>query len=251
MELQVLSDLHLEFAPFEPALKKADVVVLAGDIHQGTAGVKWAKQHWRDCQVIYVLGNHEFYNYSMPGLIKELQREASGSNVHVLENNAVEIGGFVFLGCSLWTDFQLCSDAREAMLFANQEMNDFWLIKKPADNKLFSAEGSAKRHAASVRWLTRRMGSHDPARTIVVTHHAPSRRSISSQYAGDMLSAAFASDLDSLIKASRIPLWIHGHTHYNVDYQIGATRIYSNQRGYPHELARGFDPGEMIWPALT
>ena len=109
MRLQVFSDLHLEFGPFEPVLKKPDVVVLAGDIHDGTAGVKWAKKSFRDCPVIYVLGNHEFYNHAMPDLIRELRREAKGSNVHVLENNAVEIGGFVFLGCSLWTDFQLCA----------------------------------------------------------------------------------------------------------------------------------------------
>ena len=246
MQLQVFSDLHLEFGPFEPMLNKSDVVVLAGDIHQGPAGVKWAKKHWPDCPVIYVLGNHEFYNHSMPGLIKELQHEAKGSNVHVLENNAVEIGSFVFLGGSLWTDFQIGSDVREAMLLANQEMNDFWLIKKPEGNKLFTAEDSAKRHAASVRWLTRRMASHDPARTIVVTHHAPSHRSISAQYAGDQLSAAFASDLDALIKDSGIPLWIHGHTHYNVDYKIGATRIYSNQCGYPHAKAQDFNPEAII-----
>jgi hypothetical protein len=132
------------------------------------------------------------------------------------------------------------------MMFANQEMSDFWLIKKPDINKLYSAEDSAKRHAASVRWLTRRLSRHDPTRTIVVTHHAPSHRSISPQNTGNMFSAAFASDLDSLIRASRIPLWIHGHTHYNVDYKIGATRIYSNQRGYPNAKLRGFEPGTII-----
>ena len=246
MQLQVFSDLHLESCIIKPVPKKADVVVLAGDIHVGTAGVKWAKKTFRDCPVIYVLGNHEFYNHSMPDLIRDLRREAKGSNVLVLENNAVEIGGFVFLGCSLWTDFQLCPNAHEAKLFANQEMNDFWLIKKSEGNKLYSAEDSAKRHAASVRWLTRRIARHDPSRTIVVTHHAPSHRSISPQNAGDMLNAAFASDLDSLIRASRIPLWIHGHTHYNVDYKIGGTRIYSNQRGYRHEGLPGFEPGNII-----
>jgi len=246
MRLQVFGDLHLEFGPFEPTFKNPDVVVLAGDIHQGTAGVKWAKQYCRDFPVIYVMGNHEFYNHSIPDLIKALRREARGSNVHVLENNAFKFNGFVFLGCSLWTDFQLWPNAREAMLFADHEMSDFWLIKKPDGNKLYCAKDSAKRHAASVRWLTRRLARHDPARTIVVTHHAPNHRSISPQNAGDMLNAAFASDLDSLICASRVPLWIHGHTHYNVDYKIGATRIYSNQRGYPHAKTRGFNPVEII-----
>jgi Icc-related predicted phosphoesterase len=245
MRLQVFSDLHLEFGGFEPTLKNPDVVVLAGDIHLGTAGVKWARQFCRDCPVIYVLGNHEFYNHSIPALIKALKREARGGNVHVLENDAVKINGFVFLGCSLWTNFQLWPDARAAMSFAEQEMSDFWLIKKRDGNK-FGAADSVKIHTASVRWLGRQMSRHDPARTIVVTHHAPSPRSIAPYQAGDILSAAFASDLDPLIRACRVPLWIHGHTHYNVDYKIGATQIYSNQRGYPHEMLRGFEPGKII-----
>ena len=246
MQLQVFSDLHLESCPIEPVPKNADVVVLAGDIHQGTAGVKWAKKHWPDCPVIYVAGNHEFYHHAMPGLIKDLRREPKGSNVQVLENNAVEIGGYVFLGCSLWTDFRLWPNPAEAMRYANQEMNDFWVIKRTSGNKMYSAEDSARRHAASVRWLTRRLARHDPARTIVVTHHAPSARSNSPKNALDMLNAAFASDLDMLIKASGIPLWIHGHTHYNVDYKIGATRIYSNQRGYRIEGVDGFEPANVI-----
>jgi len=90
------------------------------------------------------------------------------------------------------------------------------------------------------------MSRHDPSRTIVVTHHAPSSRSIPPQNVGDTLSAAFASDLDLMIQASRVPLWIHGHTHYNVDYQIGMTRIYSNQRGYPNEMLPCFEPGKII-----
>jgi len=246
MRLQVFSDLHLEFGRFEPALKHPDVVVLAGDIHVGTAGVKWAKRFFRDCPVIYVPGNHEFYNHSMPDLIPALKREARGSQVHVLENNVFKLNGFVFLGCSLWSNFQLWPDAREAMMFANQEMSDFWLIKKKDGNKLYSAEDSVKRHTASVRWLQRQFARHNPAHTIVVTHHAPSHRSISPEYAGDMLSAAFASDLNSLIRASRVPLWIHGHTHYNVDYKIGGTRIFSNQRGYPNATTRCFEPGNRI-----
>lgn len=35
-------------------------------------------------------------------------------------------------------------------------------------------------------------------------------------------------------------------THYNVDYRIGSTRVLTNQRGYPHEVCDGFDPGMVI-----
>ena len=45
-------------APFDPPAAEADVVVLAGDIHNGAAGVEWAKRAFRQ-PVVYVAGNHE------------------------------------------------------------------------------------------------------------------------------------------------------------------------------------------------
>lgn len=80
-------------------------------------------------------------------------------------------------------------------------------------------------------------------RTIVVTHHAPSPRLEAPGYVNGPLSPSFVSDAGPLIERSGIPLWIHGHTHYNVDYRLGATRVLSNQRGYPTEACARFDPG--------
>ncbi len=50
-----------------------------------------------------------------------------------------------------------------------------------------------------------------------------------------MLSPAFNSDLEPLILRHQPELWVHGHTHWSVDYAVGRTRVYSNQRGYPGE----------------
>ena len=41
--LNVLSDLHLKFAPFSPAQTDADVIVLAGDVHTGTRRTAWTR----------------------------------------------------------------------------------------------------------------------------------------------------------------------------------------------------------------
>jgi predicted phosphodiesterase len=38
MRIHILSDLHLEFAPFQLVQLDADVIVLAGDIHTGANG---------------------------------------------------------------------------------------------------------------------------------------------------------------------------------------------------------------------
>src|ERR687892_308646 len=105
MRAQILSDLHLEFAPMKAAPTDADIMLLAGDIHVGFAGVEWAQTHFPDKPVLYILGNHEFYQFSIPKLISSLKREVAGTNIHIMENDAFELNGYTFLGCTLWTDF--------------------------------------------------------------------------------------------------------------------------------------------------
>jgi len=84
------------------------------------------------------------------------------------------------------------------------------------------------------------------ADVVVVTHHAPSPRSEAPYHANSPLKPAFASDLDELVEESHVPLWIHGHTHYNVDYVIGSTRVLTYQRGYPDQLCQDFDPSLVV-----
>ena len=127
---------------------------------------------------------------------------------------------------------------------AKDYMNDFRLIRT-ASGRL-RPQDTAQFHQASVAWLKSQLKKNDPKKTVIVTHHAPSGKSIPPQHSGDILNAAFASDLNSLIRSSRVLLWIHGHTHYNVDYKISTTRIYSNQRGYPEEKLLRFELEKLI-----
>ena len=54
MRLHILSDLHLEFVTIKVPETDVDVVVLAGDIHLGCEGRKWARSHFQDKPVVYV-----------------------------------------------------------------------------------------------------------------------------------------------------------------------------------------------------
>jgi hypothetical protein len=56
MKLHILSDLHNEFSTFNPPSTKADVVILAGDIHNHENGVTWAAATFQK-PVLYVAGN--------------------------------------------------------------------------------------------------------------------------------------------------------------------------------------------------
>jgi predicted phosphodiesterase len=246
MRLHILCDLHLEFGPTRIPKVDADVIVLAGDIHLGREGRRWVRSQFPDKPVIYVMGNHEFYRHSLPELTETLKKETSDSHIHVLENGAVQIDGYTFLGCTLWTDFQLSSDPEAAMRTAEAIMSDYSLIQFSPERRVLRAKDTARLHAESVTWLREAMAGSERQRTIVVTHHAPSSRSEAPYHAKSPLAPAFASNLDSLIERSGLSLWVHGHTHYNVDYLIGSTRILTNQRGYPDEVCPGFDSSLVI-----
>ena len=77
---------------------------------------------------------------------------------------------------------------------------------------------------------------------VVVTHHAPSPKSIRPWFKGDPFNCAFASDLDRVVERYQPGLWIHGHMHDPVDEWLGRTRLVANPAGYTHENKRGFDP---------
>ncbi len=57
MRLHILGDLHLEFGTANVPETDADVVVLAGDIHLGREGRKWARTHLQDKPVVFVGAN--------------------------------------------------------------------------------------------------------------------------------------------------------------------------------------------------
>lgn len=72
---------------------------------------------------------------------------------------------------------------------------------------------------------------------------------VAQYHRGSVLNSAFASEYGDLIADSRIDAWIYGHSHTNIDTEIGGTRIISNQMGYVFEnehLMNGFDPAKFI-----
>jgi len=246
MRVHILSDLHLEFAPFQPTKVDADVIVLAGDVHNGLHGIKWILKAFSERPVIYVLGNHEFYGQEIQKLISEVKVLAQGSNVHVLENDAVEIGNVTFLGATLWTDFRLNGNTALAEAAAQTGVTDFQQIKMTPSDRHFLPSDARQIHAQSLEWLAQQVRESPGKNVVVVTHHAPSPQSIPPGFCDDSLNPAFASNLGPFIANSGVKLWIHGHIHSPSDYVDGTTRIVANPRGFPGELNTGFDPGFVV-----
>ncbi|WP_027053227.1 metallophosphoesterase [Mesorhizobium erdmanii] len=240
MKIWLFSDLHLEFADLRQPLTipDADVCVVAGDLCRAPAnGVHWLGKNIAPAMTcIYVAGNHEFYKGSIKeGLEDGRAAAAQFAGVHFLENDAVVIDGVRFVGATVWTDFRIEGRPHVAMFHARERMNDFRLIAEQRDPwQRFVPERAFRMHQESRRFIDAALKA-DPIETVVVTHHLPHAKSIPSRFEGDLLNAAFASDLSEVIESGRPALWVHGHTHDSCDYKVGSTRILCNPRGYDDE----------------
>jgi len=281
MKIALASDIHLEFGDI--LLKndeQADVLILSGDICTAKVFKKGgdARQRVIDFfkrvsfqfpQVVYVMGNHEHYDYDIAKTYRTLKDQLTvWPNIHLLEKECFELDDVTFVGGTLWTDMN--KNDSLTLWHCGQRMNDFQLIKnsnrmthhknvvyaknpdgsgmhlKDSDGNLviervdhyekasrWSTEDSVEDHKKMLDYIN--IVTQDKTKTyVVVTHHAPSGESVAECYKGDtLMNGAFRSDLSEFIlERPQIKMWTHGHMHNVSDYMIGDTRVVCNPRGY-------------------
>lgn len=256
MRILIVSDLHHELwrnqAPtIDPSISRPDIVVLAGDINTGDNAVGCASTNFSGLPVLYVQGNHEAYGRNLEDTQSKIRKAcAATKNVHLLDCDQYIFGDVRFLGATLWTDFRLFGDdARAAsMREAEAVMTDYKRIRvaQKGYRKLRSSD-TASIHSLHRSWLTKRLDEPFAGTTVVITHMAPSLRSVSERFASDLTSASYASCLDSLVEKAH--LWIHGHMHESLDYLIGGCRVVCNPCGY--KTRNGSPENEDFSPVFT
>ena len=143
------------------------------------------------------------------------------ANVHVLERDALVLGGVRLLGATLWTDYALQGDAEAAMHAAGRLLADHHMIRN--GDRPWTPWHARAEHHSSRAWLAEQLAVKHPGPTVVVTHHAPSRQSVSPRFKFDAVTPAFVSDLGDLV--GQADVWVHGHTHAGFDYTIGGCRV--------------------------
>lgn len=243
MKLLVLSDLHLDNANVKLAAGlDFDAIILAGDLcNSGVHGTAWLaqKEVCAGKPVIYIQGNHEFYESPLPFTLSEMRTQTKGTSVHLLDRNVLILGNVRFVGCTLWTDWQIATDgqqdASKAMLMAKLYMLDYRYIS-PTNNDFSRLEpaDTAAFHARDRAWLLETLATPFDGKTVVITHHAPHRKSLPDRYASNWHSPAFVSELSDATFDSA-DLWVHGHLHDVFDYHVGNCRVVCNPRGYVDE----------------
>lgn len=254
MKIQIVSDLHLERAYQE--LPGGEVLVLAGDIaeakdifnhHHSTKIIQDTPDVYYRCseffkwecakydRVFYVMGNHEHYNNRLDKTRKMLESVVP-KNVTILEKEAAEYNGVLFLGGTLWTD---CNRG-DPMTFwhLKQMMSDYRCIKiHNKDKNLFSKlfpQYTVGEHRKTLEFFKTMLSTKRDMPAVIITHHGPTYSSIDDAFKNDhLMNGGYVSDLsDFILDNENIKLWCHGHVHISKDYMVGNTRVICNPRGY-------------------
>lgn len=258
MNISLCSDLHLEFQPC--VLPGGDVLILSGDIAEARHMERDYKSdkippypviegfsRYRDffeieCakynQVFYVMGNHEHYGGRLDrtySIIKDILP----FNVTILENELVEYNNVIFMGATLWTDLNR-NDPMTALVLKDF-LNDFRVITNLYANKgiytKLTPQFTSHVHRTTLDFFAEQLEQNRDKQFVIMTHHAPSYKSIHEQYKEYYEhNGGYASDLSNFIFSNpNIKVWTHGHVHTPFNYTIGETRILCNPRGYPNE----------------
>ena len=252
-----MSDLHLETQDYRWPLPGGDVLIIAGDLCHArclTAGPDDpAALKQRDrvlrladavraqfAHVLLVIGNHDHYESLFSETAGQLRAGLPG--ITVLDDETVEIDGVRFFGGTLWADFE----GRTGLDAVRKRCGEFFFVKvREADGSLrkFRPEDALAAFDATRAALDASLAAANGKRTVVITHHAPSRQGLNPHHVGEDLNGAYASDLDDWIAGlADVPVWVHGHTHMRRLYRIGATQVRTDARGFDRRdlSSRGF-----------
>lgn len=269
MNIQLLSDLHLETHPHwraQPA-PGADLLVLAGDVGSYQHGSQLADadfglgqfsaaQGW-PTPVLFVPGNHEYDGMDFDEAHTRLRETCHRLGLHWLERETRVHDGVRFVGTTLWTDFdalpatgpgvtttlgQRLQARDKAFRAANYYLKKTQTTRKGAP---WLAEGVREQALICQQWLHDTLTTPSEGPTVVVTHFAPSLRSADPRYGLTPGTAGFCNALDTLLPHAQ--LWLHGHLHAPSDYAHHGCRVVANPLGYARKNEQAaFQPQMLI-----
>lgn len=248
MRFKAISDLHVDINYKYIKDMKFDsdaFYLIAGDV-SGDRFIteKFLKE--KNIKGVFIEGNHLGYNSTgdpkgdtKDGSIKYLKnRFMPESQMSFLENDHIIVDNKVIIGATLYTDFELFGNPSYSMRMANLYMNDFRYVTTISKNQIrrITPNDYVKRFKKTIKYIDSTYRLYPDYDVIVVTHHAPSIKGISSEYIEDALTPAYASNLEQfIIDRPRIKYWIHGHVHHINQYEIGNTKVICNPMGYYNE----------------
>lgn len=275
MNIQLLSDLHLETHPhFVPEhAPDADALILAGDIGSYQEGSMLVTQGDNDfglarfsprtdlaawpVPVFFVPGNHEYDGMDFEEAHARLQESCARLQITWLHRRVIEMKGVRLIGCTLWTDFEALVPAQGPLtqqLKAREKAEraaDFYLRKTGTtlDGQPFLSAAVRAQAQADQAWLTQALSEPFAGPTVVITHFAPSLKSADPRYGLTPGTAGFCNALDHLLPKANV--WVHGHLHCAHDYVHEGCRVVANPLGYARKNEQLAFETRKVWRVGT
>lgn len=252
MKIKFMSDTHIEFSGKQVDVDfylkedkendKETVLCLAGDIGLvGTPSQRFDMIKFLDScaqrykEVIYIAGNHEFYNneyFATLATLDEICQE--WDNVHFLSDElqkaSVEVGGFRFIGDTMWSNIpEMLQD------YVSQRMNDFRICEY--NDRILEPKDTTLMHMRAVHTFKTLLqdAKEQEIPAIVVSHHLPTFKMVNMErYGEDPVNHGYATDLENEFKGIEPVLWVCGHTHDVKMQEFGTrgTKVAMNCIGY-------------------
>lgn len=251
MKIQYASDLHLEFRDNSryikenPLIPVGDILILAGDIgylnddnYSKHPFWDWVSDNFQ--QTYAIIGNHELYKYTDLAKLPQGLIDSIRNNIDVYYNGVIHLDNTDLVLSTLWSKIP-----QEDAYITERGVSDFHRILY--NGELLTWNKFNEEHEKCVSFIKRSVENSTAKQRIVVTHHVPSFQLSSSDFAGSRINGAFTVELEGYIMTSPISYWIYGHSHRNINKQIGKTQCLSNQLGYvSHNEHTSFDRGRTI-----
>lgn len=232
MKINYVSDIHLEFSPNFTINDSGNILILCGDIIPANLlNERFAKTFFNDIsskfdRVLYVLGNHEFYQYDLTYVDKI--KNYFNNNITVLHNESIIIDNIKFIGGTCWSDLHK-ADAM-TMKKAPRMISDFKSVR--SNGSILTVYDWLEEHSKFIKILKQELT--DEYTNIVCSHHAPSYLTINERFKDRYESnGCYSSDLTKFM--DKVDYWFYGHMHEGYDVDYNNCKIRTNPRSYPNE----------------
>lgn len=232
MKICLLSDLHREFRNTDEEIFKYipkegyELLILAGDISDTPEFVEYICDNIEK-EIIFVLGNHEYYSGYSDDHYYELMDKYDNLHVFASKLGFLDFGEYRFV-CG--TNWPYIENADRNMI--SRSINDFRFVSidEKSESKLTFEED-----------LKRIIDISKDKTLIAVSHFLPDEKCISEQFKNSNLNVYFCSQID-YNSLSKFKYWFFGHTHDKIDVESHGCRMISNPLGYPGENRFKYNP---------
>lgn len=247
MNIQVFSDIHLEFykTSYPKIEPKCNYLFLAGDIGKITHDnykefIEYCSNNWK--KTFIVLGNHEYYHShkTYDQLFIEYNNFIdSFDNVYLLEKDIIKLEKWYIIGCTLWSYIHnsQCGVVNCPHQIKKRIVNEYDGIRKvPIGYYTYNSW-----FEESKKWIYENIGNEEYENIILFTHYPITHKNVlQKQFVKENNSIEKMNVFSSNLKFENIErkniVSISGHTHYSHNFKDNNIHFISNQMGYRDEL---------------